>query len=174
MSHPENDSQVTRGIEIRRREAAVKVGRQQVRLMEKERKLESEERRIKELLRRNHGLKSLLEEIEKENEEELQEARVEVARRQKVVKLWRMQAKVTERERRLEKLLDSTMKIALKGREGQDSLEELNQLLEHAHSEDNLETVENLREFSSLSDGLPYIVIEKQIQEEEEEAQALR
>ena len=82
---------------------------------------------------------------------------------------------VMERERVLEKLLDNTKKQALQVRECQDHLERLNQLLEHAHSEDLLEQVEDIdvrNISSSLSDLLPHI--EKQIQEDEEEAQALR
>ena len=160
MSQTRNHSQVTIGIERRRREAAVKVGRQQVFFMEEERKLESEERKIQTLLRRNHELGSLLKEIEKENGEEHQEAGVEVARRQKVVKLWRLQVKLMERERKLEKLLAPVVKVRSTVGKQQDGLEQVNQLLVHAHSEDVLRTVEDidlsLRPISSsVLDSLP-------------------
>ena len=173
MSHPENDSQVTTDIERRRREAAVKVGRQQVFLMEQERKLVSMDRKIQELLGRNNGLGSLLEEIEKENQEEKQEdAVVEVARRQKVVKLWRLQAKMMERERKLEKTKGHSLRMGSNVRKAQDALERMNQLLEHA----NFENVHGMVEAIDLVNPLSFMLddLEKQIQEEEEEAQALR
>ena len=169
MSQPGN-SQVTTGIERRRREAAVKIGRQQVLLMEKERKLESRDRKIQELLGRNHGLGSLLEKMEKENQEEQQEAGVEVARRKKVVKLWRLQAKMMEQERILEKIKDLSLEEGRDIRKYQDNLEGMNQALEHVLSEDVLVMV--ALPISELLDDLGHI--ERQIQEMEEEAQALK
>ena len=177
MSQPENDSQVAIGAERRRREAAVRIGRQHVLLMENERKLDSYKRKIQELLGRNHGLGSLLAEIEKENEEQQQESRMEVARRQKVVKLLRLQAKMMEQERRLEKLMDNNLDHGRSIRGCLESSERVNQLLEHVHSEDLLGKVEITSDMfktssSSVLDTLLHI--EKQIQDEEEEAQALR
>ena len=67
MFHPEVTSRHT---EMRRGEAAVKAGRQQVLLVVEERKLESDVRKSQELIRRNPGLVSSLEEIEKENQRE--------------------------------------------------------------------------------------------------------
>ena len=174
MSQPENDSQVAIGAERRRREAAVRIGRQHVLLMENERKLDSYQRKIQELLRRNHGLGSLLAEIEKENEEQQQEAEMEVARRQKVVKLWRLQAKMMKRERRLEKQMGIALEKGSLCRELQDRFEIMNQFLEDPQSEEELGRIEDMNVKASppvLADLLP---IEKQIQEEEEEAQTLR
>ena len=172
MSQPGN-SQVTTGIERRRREAAVKIGRQQVLLMEKERKLESRDRKIQELLGRNNGLGSLLEEIEKENEEEQHEAGLEVARRKKVAKLWRLQAKVMEREGRLERKKGLSLKLGKELRKYQGTLEVINQTLEHVHSEDVLGSIEDMIKISEEED-LDLPLCDKQIQEEEKEAQALR
>ena len=176
MSHPGKDSQVTMATERRRRATAVKVGRQQVLLMEDERNWDSYGRKIQELLRMNHGLGSLLGEIEKENVEQLQEAGLEVARRQKVVKLWRLQAKMMKRERRLEKQMGIALEKGSICRELQDRFEIMNQFLEDPQSEEELRRIEdmdiNVRASPPvLADLLP---IEKQIQEEEEEAQTLR
>ena len=173
MSHPGNDSQLTIGIERRRREAAVKVGRLQVLIMVKERKMDSYERKIQDLLQRNHGLGSLLEEIEKENEEEQHEAGLEVDRRKKVAKLWRLQAKVMEREGRLERQKGLSLKLGKELRKYQDTLEVINQTLEHVHSEDVLGSIEDMIKISEEED-LDLPLCDKQIQEEEKEAQALR
>ena len=139
----DTDRQVN--IERRRREEAVKVGRQEVLAMELERQLERRQRMIQELLRRNQGLERLLGEIEKEKQEEQQEALLEAARRRTVVKVWRLQVKMMERQRMLEKLMGLALTVGSAVQERQDILESFNMSLEHTHSEDVLEWVEGLK-----------------------------
>ena len=175
MSDPENDPETF--IEVRRREAAVTVGRQQILEMECERKLETKKRKIQELLRRNQVLENVLEEIEKENEEEQQEADVEVARRQKVVKLWKMQAEIMKRQRRLENINALILKAESGCQQFQDQLERIDQILEHAHSEAMLGEVERLIEVTPVPISVPASFLdmsERLIKEDEEEIQALR
>ena len=183
MSDPQNGSQVT--FERRRREEAVKVGQMQVLMMEAERKLESKERKIQQLLRRNQGLESLLEEIEKENQEEQKEAELEAARRRKVVKLWKMQAKMMGRRRELEKLQVYCLELGSAVQEHHDNLETLNEMMGHVGVENlglDVELIFGLTD-TDLSSSVPdaelkltedLIDLETQIEEEEEEARAFR
>ena len=181
MSDPKNGSQVT--FERRRREEAVKVGQMQVLMMEAERKLESKERKIQQLLRRNQGLESLLEEIEKENQEEQKEAELEAARRRKVVKLWKMQAKMMGRQRELEKLLVYTLELGSAVQEHHDNLETLNEMMGHVGVEHvglDVEHIFGLTD-ADLSSSVPDAelkltedLIDLETQIEEEEARAFR
>ena len=177
MSDPDTDTLATI-IERRRREEAVAVGRQQVLAMELERRWESRQRKIQELLRRNQGVERLLGEIEKEKQEEQPGAMEEAARRQTVVKLWRLQVKMMERQRSLEKLMDLARERGGLLQERQDILERTNRVLEHVYSEELLERVgiseENLRPLMPALSINDLVDIERQIQENEEEAQALR
>ena len=179
MSDPDTDTLVTT-IE-RRREGAAAVGRQLVLAMELERRWESRLRKIKELLRRNQGLERLLGEIEREKQEEQPGAMEEAARRQAVVKLWRLQVKMMERQRGLEKLMGLALERKGSAQVVEDNLEIYNSILEHVHSEDLLERVGgskalsgDLRQLASTFSNDDLVDIERLIEENEEEARALR
>ena len=182
MSDPDTESQVT--IERRRREQAVAVGRQQVFALELERRWESRQRKIQELLRRNQGLERLLGEIEKEKQEEQPGAMEEAARRQAVVKLWRLQVKMMERQRGLEKLMGLALERKGSAQVVEDNLEIYNRILEHVHSEELLEMVGGSKVLSGDPRPLEFLAstfsnddlvdIERLIEENEEEARALR
>ena len=180
MSDPDTDTLATI-IERRRREEAVAVGRQQVLAMELERRWESRQRKIQELQRRNQGLERLLGEIEKEKQEEQPGAMEEAARRQTVVKVWRLQVKMMERQRGLEKLMGLALERKGLAQEREDILEIYNRILEHVHSEEMLERVGgskvldgDLRPLVSTFSNDDLVDIERLIQENEEEARALR
>ena len=174
------DSQQT--VERKRREVAVKVGRLQISTMESERQMEYKKRKIQELLRRNQGLESLLAEAEKEKQEEQPSAVLEAARRQTVVKLWRLQVKMMKRQRCLEELMDLVLAAGSAVQESLDYYESINMKLEHVHSENVLETLETLRSLRSevglrsvaSFDSDDLLIIERAIQENEEETKALR
>ena len=90
--------------ERRRREVAVRLGRQQLLYLEAERKLEQGVRKIKEVLGTNQKMNDILEKIEREKQEELEDSELEKVRRKAVVKEWKLQVKVMERERQLEQM----------------------------------------------------------------------
>ena len=97
--------------ERRRREAVVKFGRQQIKMMEKERELETAKWKIQQFLGKNHDLESRLEEMERRNQEEQLDSGKEAARRQTVVKLWRLQVRLMERQRQLMRLERETEEL---------------------------------------------------------------
>ena len=173
------DSQQT--VERKRREVAVKVGRLQISTMESERQMEYKKRKIQELLRRNQGLERLLGEIEKEKQEEQPGAVEEAARRQTVVKLWRLQVKMIERHRGLEKLMGLALERKGLAQEREDILVIYIRILEHVQSEEMLEMVGgskalsgDLRQLASTFSNDDLVDIERLIEENEEEARALR
>ena len=94
-----------RETEVARREEVVRLGRLQLQMMERRRQLEQTERRIQERLRRNQELEQLLGEVERMKEQEQEDAEMEISRRAAVVKVWRLQVKVMERRRQLERML---------------------------------------------------------------------
>ena len=161
-------------VERKRREVAVKVGRLHISTMESERQMEYKKRKIQELLRRNQGLESLLAEAEKEKQEEQPSAVLEAARRQTVVKLWRLQVKMMKRQRCLEELMDFVLAAGSAVQESLDYYESINMKLEHVHSENVLETLETLRSPVASFDIDDLLIIERAIQENEEETKALR
>ena len=94
--------------ERRRREAIVKFGRQQIKIMEKERELRTNQGKIQQLLGMSHDLECRLEEIERRKQEEREDPGEEAARRQTVVKLWKLQVRLMERQRQLERMKRET------------------------------------------------------------------
>ena len=96
--------------ERRRREAAVKLGRQEIQYMKVERELETAHRKIQQLLGLSQNLESRLGEIEAEKQEQ-EDPEVEAVRRQTVVKLWRLQVRVMERQRKLERMKKETEEL---------------------------------------------------------------
>ena len=106
--------------ERRRREAAVKLGRQQIQYMGMERELDSAHRKIQQLLELSQTLDRRLGEIEKEKQEEEEDPKLEAARRKTVGKLWRLQVRGMERQRRLERMKQETVELlgAVKDYEG--------------------------------------------------------
>ena len=96
--------------ERRRREAAVKLGRQEIHHMELERELETAQRKIQQLLGLSQNLERRLGEIEAEKQEQ-EDPEVEVVRRQTVVKLWRLQVRAMERQRMLERMKKETEEL---------------------------------------------------------------
>ena len=93
-----------------RREAAVKLGRQEIHHMELERELETAQRKIQQLLGLSQNLERRLGEIEAEKQEQ-EDPEVEVVRRQTVVKLWRLQVRAMERQRMLERMKKETEEL---------------------------------------------------------------
>ena len=94
-----------RETEVARREEVVRLGRLQLQMMERRRQLEQTERRIQERLRRSLDLERLLAEVERDKELEQEGTKAEILRRSAVVKVWRLQVKVMERRRQLERML---------------------------------------------------------------------
>ena len=108
MSEKENTAVLMN--ERRKREAAVKLGRQQVKYLEVERELVTAHRKIQQLLVLSHNLERRLGEIEAEKQEQ-EDPEVEEARRKTVVKLWRLEVGATERQRRLERMKRETEEL---------------------------------------------------------------
>ena len=94
----------------RRREAAVKLGRKQIQYMKVERELETAHRKIQQLLGLSQNLEDRLGKIEAEKQEQ-EDPEVEEVRRQTVVKLWRLQVRVMERQRKLERMKKETEEL---------------------------------------------------------------
>ena len=89
-------------------EAAVKHGKLHLRIMKMVREIEKMERKVQVLLDENQEVEKLLGVIEKETEEDQdQREEVERRRRETVVKLWKVQLRVMERQRLLENMLRS-------------------------------------------------------------------
>ena len=85
-------------VERRKREAGVRRGRLQVKVMEIIRKVERARRNTEGLMDRNAALGKLLEDIEKGKPENLKDNEAEKARREEVVKIMKLELKVMERE----------------------------------------------------------------------------
>ena len=85
-------------VERRKREAGVRRGRLQVKVMEIIRKVERARRNTEGLMDRNAALGKLLEDIEKGKPENLKDNEAEKARRGEVVKIMKLELKVMERE----------------------------------------------------------------------------
>ena len=94
-------------VERRKREAGVRRGRLQVKVMEIIRKVERARRNTEGLMDRNAALGKLLEDIEKGKPENLKDNEAEKARRGEVVKIMKLELKVMERER----LLGSSLRL---------------------------------------------------------------
>merc|ERR1719391_884780 len=88
-------------------EAAVQHGKLHLRIMKMVREIEKMERKVRVLLDENQKVEKLLGVIEKETEEDQDQGGGEVERRRRetVVKLWKVQLRVMERQRLLENLL---------------------------------------------------------------------
>ena len=88
-------------------EAAVKHGKLHLRIMKMVREMEKMESQVQVLLDENQKVEKLLGVIEKETEEDQDQGGGEVERRRRetVVKLWKVQLRVMERQRLLENLL---------------------------------------------------------------------
>ena len=81
-------------VERRKREAGVRRGRLQVKVMEIIRKVERARRNTEGLMDRNAALGKLLEDIEKGKPENLKDNEAEKARRGEVVKIMKLELKV--------------------------------------------------------------------------------
>ena len=81
-------------MERRKREAGVRRGRLQVKVMEIIRKVERARRNTEGLMDRNAALGKLLEDIEKGKPENLKDNEAEKARREEVVKIMKLELKV--------------------------------------------------------------------------------
>ena len=128
----------TRETEVARREEVVRLGRFQVQMMEMRRHLEQTERRIQERLRRSQEVERLLGEVEREKEVEQEDTEAEILRRAAVVEVWRLQVKVMERRRRLERMLEEIRQQFIREDERQKMVEDIEMKMVRAG--DQLET----------------------------------
>ena len=92
-------------MERARLEAAVEQCRLELKVTELLRLMEQAGRNIQQVMARNDQLEELLEDVERRNEEDLEDCEAERHRRKNVVKLWKIQLKVMERQRLLERLI---------------------------------------------------------------------
>ena len=111
---------------------------------------------------------------------------MEVARRQKVVKVWKLQAKMMERQRRLEDFNGCVLQAESHTQMTQDNLEKIDQILGqcqggHAQSEATVGKAEDflvemiqtpIQKVPKVPESL--LEVERLIQEDEEEILALR
>ena len=127
-----------RETEIARREEVVRLGKLQLQMMERRRQLEQTERRIEERLRRSLELERLLGDLEREKEAEQEDAGSEIVRRKAVMKLWRLQVKVMERRRGLERMLGEVRQLHVREEEREKLVEDAE--LKMARAGEQLET----------------------------------
>ena len=139
--------------ERRRREAVVQFGRQQIQLMEQERELGTAQWKINQLLARSQDLESRLEELDRGKQKEQLDPGKEAARRQTVVKVWKLQVKAMERQRQLQRMKRETEDLLelVKATERQMELEE-NKILTSETSKKLIE--ENRKNLQQIGKGL--------------------
>ena len=128
----------TRETEVARRQDVVRLGKLQLLMIERRRQLEKTERRIQERLGRSLDLERVLAEVERDKELEQEGTKAEILRRSAVVKVWRLQVKVMERRRQLERMLEELRQQFIKEDEREKLVEDMEMKMVRAEMAEKL------------------------------------